>query len=431
MPNINDIDDMIEKDPEREKPLEENYDIKKSTFRLDKPKVEQFFSKKKILIVFGVIGILSVVLVLTIRSAKHEKIESEKSTLAARNTFDVTEEISEKSTKTNIPEDAAALQNTENTGMPETTTLEQYESMLGPQYENNESFSTEETVSDSNTYSDEAVGTENRKKYGKSPINFKSKTEVVTTGTTSPEQQMIIPQQTQETRNQVTDTTQNRQESKQKFVETQRSKSFYSRNTVVPPMAKYELKAGTMIPAVLITAINSDLPGEIIAQVTSDVHDFATLKHILIPMGSRIIGRYDSNVTYGQNRLLIVWDRIIFPNGNTLVLDNYQGVDLLGNSGMKGKVNNHFWKLLRSVILSAGINMAAGRLESLNVNVGNSSRVSIGRGTSDAAGNIETIGSRMVEKDLNQQPTIKIKRGSRFNIFVNSDMALPVYSGRN
>ena len=77
--------------------------------------------------------------------------------------------------------------------------------------------------------------------------------------------------------------------------------------------------------------------------------------------------------------------------------------------------------------------MAAGRLEDINVNVGNSSRarVSIGRGASDAAGNIETIGSRMVEKDLNQQPTIKIRRGSRFNIFVNTDMVLPVYSGRN
>ena len=150
--------------------------------------------------------------------------------------------------------------------------------------------------------------------------------------------------------------------------------------------------------------------------MTNDVHDFRTLKHTLIPKGSRIIGRYDSNVTYGQNRLLVVWDRIIFPNGNTLALDNYQGVDLLGNSGMKGKVNNHFWKLLRSVILSAGINVAAGRLEDINVNVGSSSkaRVSIGRGASDASGNVETIGSRMVEKDLNQQPTIKIKRGSRF-----------------
>lgn len=445
MSEINDIDDIIEEDLDKEKPIDENYQVKKSTFRMDKPKIEQFFDRKKILVVLGVIGILSVVLALTVKPAKQEKDNSEKTPLATANTLDITEEVPEDPTAINITENPTAIQDGQ-TGIPDTTTLDQYDSMLGPQYLDNESFSPGATSSYStgnNTYNDDSASViqDAKKSYGKSPINFRSKTETTTTNTLSPEQQMMLqqgtqetPQQVQETRgNQVIDTTQNRQESKRKFIETQRNKSYYSTNTVMPPMSRYELKTGTMIPAVLLTAINSDLPGEIIAQVTSDVHDFKTLKHTLIPMGSRIIGRYDSNVTYGQNRLLVVWDRIIFPNGNTMALDNYQGVDLLGNSGMKGKVNNHFWKLLRSVILSAGINVAAGRLEDINVNVGSSSkaRVSIGRGASDASGNIETIGSRMVEKDLNQQPTIKIKRGSRFNIFVNSDMVLPVYGGRN
>ncbi len=445
MSEINDIDDIIEEDLDKEKPIDENYQVKKSTFRMDKPKIEQFFDRKKILVVLGVIGILSVVLALTVKPAKQEKDNSEKTPLATANTLDITEEVPEDPTAINITENPTAIQDGQ-TGIPDTTTLDQYDSMLGLQYSDNESFSLGATSSYStgnSTYNDDSASViqDAKKSYGKSPINFRSKTETTTTNTLSPEQQMMLqqgtqetPQQVQETRgNQVIDTTQNRQESKRKFIETQRNKSYYSTNTVMPPMSRYELKTGTMIPAVLLTAINSDLPGEIIAQVTSDVHDFRTLKHTLIPMGSRIIGRYDSNVTYGQNRLLVVWDRIIFPNGNTLALDNYQGVDLLGNSGMKGKVNNHFWKLLRSVILSAGINVAAGRLEDINVNVGSSSkaRVSIGRGASDASGNIETIGSRMVEKDLNQQPTIKIKRGSRFNIFVNSDMVLPVYGGRN
>ena len=445
MSEINDIDDIIEEDLDKEKPIDENYQVKKSTFRMDKPKIEQFFDRKKILVVLGVIGILSVVLALTVKPAKQEKDNSEKTPLATANTLDITEEVPEYPTAINITENPTAIQDGQ-TGIPDTTTLDQYDSMLGPQYLDNESFSPVATSSYStgnSTYNDDSASViqDAKKSYGKSPINFRSKTETTTTNTLSPEQQMMLqqgtqetPQQVQETRgNQVIDTTQNRQESKRKFIETQRNKSYYSTNTVMPPMSRYELKTGTMIPAVLLTAINSDLPGEIIAQVTSDVHDFKTLKHTLIPMGSRIIGRYDSNVTYGQNRLLVVWDRIIFPNGNTMALDNYQGVDLLGNSGMKGKVNNHFWKLLRSVILSAGINVAAGRLEDINVNVGSSSkaRVSIGRGASDASGNIETIGSRMVEKDLNQQPTIKIKRGSRFNIFVNSDMVLPVYGGRN
>ena len=445
MSEINDIDDIIEEDSDKEKPIDENYQVKKSTFRMDKPKIEQFFDRKKILVVLGVIGILSVVLALTVKPAKQEKDNSEKTPLATANTLDITEEVPEDPTAINITENPTAIQDGQ-TGIPDTTTLDQYDSMLGPQYSDNESFSPGTTSSYStgnSTYNDDSASViqDAKKSYGKSPINFRSKTETTTTNILSPEQQMLLQQGTQETSqqveetrgNHVIDTTQNRQESKRKFIETQRNKSYYSTNTVMPPMSRYELKTGTMIPAVLLTAINSDLPGEIIAQVTSDVHDFRTLKHTLIPMGSRIIGKYDSNVTYGQNRLLVVWDRIIFPNGNTLALDNYQGVDLLGNSGMKGRVNNHFWKLLRSVILSAGINMAAGRLEDINVNVGNSSRarVSIGRGASDASGNIETIGSRMVEKDLNQQPTIKIRRGSRFNIFVNTDMMLPVYSGRN
>jgi conjugation trbI family protein len=449
MPEINDIDDIIEEDSEKEKPINENYEVKKSTFKMDRPKIEQFFDRKKILIVLGIIGVLSVVLALTLKPAKQEKDNGEKTPLATSNTIDITEEVPEDVQPVDIVEDPNAIQNGQQ-GIPETTTLDQYDSMLGPQYSDNESYSagTPSSYSSENSaYGDDSTAgmggiQDTKKSYGKSPIGFNSKKESTTSNTSSNEQQImvqqqgiqpILPQQQEIRENQVTDTTQNRQESKRKFIETQRNKSYYSTNTVMPPLSRYELKTGTMIPAVLLTAINSDLPGEIMAQVTNDVHDFRTLKHTLIPKGSRIIGRYDSNVTYGQNRLLVVWDRIIFPNGNTLALDNYQGVDLLGNSGMKGKVNNHFWKLLRSVILSAGINVAAGRLEDINVNVGSSSkaRVSIGRGASDASGNIETIGSRMVEKDLNQQPTIKIKRGSRFNIFVNSDMVLPVYGGRN
>ena len=348
MSEINDIDDIIEEDLDKEKPIDENYQVKKSTFRMDKPKIEQFFDRKKILVVLGVIGIISVVLALTVKPAKQEKDNSEKTPLATANTLDITEEVPEDPTAINITENPTAIQDGQ-TGIPDTTTLDQYDSMLGPQYSDNESFSPGATSSYStgnSTYNDDSASViqDAKKSYGKSPINFRSKTETTTTNTLSPEQQMMLqqgtqetPQQVQETRgNQVIDTTQNRQESKRKFIETQRNKSYYSTNTVMPPMSRYELKTGTMIPAVLLTAINSDLPGEIIAQVTSDVHDFRTLKHTLIPMGSRIIGKYDSNVTYGQNRLLVVWDRIIIPNGNTLALDNYQGVDLLRNSRMKG-----------------------------------------------------------------------------------------------
>ena len=225
------------------------------------------------------------------------------------------------------------------------------------------------------------------------------------------------------------ETDQNRQESKRNFISTQRTESFYSSNVKIPALGRYEIKTGELISAVLITGITSDLPGDVVAQITRDVKDYRTMKHILIPMGTRVIGKYDSSITYGQDRVLVVWQRLVFPDGSTLALDNMQGVDLVGNAGLKGKVNNHFWKLLRSVVLSAGINMAAGALESVNVNVNSSSksRVTVGTGASDAANNVKTIGERLVEKDLNRQPTIIIKQGSRFNIFVNKDIVLSPY----
>ena len=166
-----------------------------------------------------------------------------------------------------------------------------------------------------------------------------------------------------------------------------------------------------------------------IAQVRENVYDYRTGKYILIPMGTKIVGKYDSSITYGQNRVLLIWQRLVFPNGSTLVLDNIQGVDLLGNAGLKGKTNNHFWKLMRSVLLSSAINMASGSLESFNVNIEarSRSRVNIGTGASDAAQNIRSIGERMVEKDLNRQPTIEIKRGKKFNIFVSKDIILSPY----
>ena len=255
---------------------------------------------------------------------------------------------------------------------------------------------------------------------------------------TKNEQESIQPGLSQDlsqstpTNNQLNDNDQNRQEAKRNFVSNLRNEPYYSSNTRIPALGKYELKTGDLIPSALITAINSDLPGDIVAQVTRDVKDYRTMKHTLIPMGSRIIGKYDSSVTYGQNRVLVVWQRIVFPDGSHLVLDNFQGVDLLGNTGLKGKTNNHFWKILRSVILSAGINMATGTLESVNVNIDGSSRsrVNVEAGANDAANNIKSIGERLVEKDLNRQPTIMIKQGHRFNIFVNKDIILSPYRGQ-
>ena len=424
---IKDIDDIVEETPEKESPLEEDYNnIKKSTFKIKKPYVEQFFDKKKIIGVLLIIVIISLIFAFTKPPKKQEENNEKNLNTAGKNTFDVYEELPKVDKQNNIPIDENNQNNQENSQI-ETTSLDKYDDMLGEQYDDHE------TTADLNFSESNNASQDNKKSWRKSSIDFKKNngnTNINTGNNVSAEQQQIlIPPQQQKQTEQTIDTTPNRQESKRNFVETKRNKSFYSTNTIMPSLSRYEIKAGTMIPAILLTSINSDLPGQILAQVTMDVHDFKTLKHTLIPKGSRIIGRYDSNVTYGQNRLLVVWDRIIFPNGQSLLLDNFQGVDVLGNAGLKGKTNNHFWKLLRSVVLSAGINMAAGALESVNVNVSSSSksRVTIGTGASDVANNVKSIGERLVEKDLNRQPTIQIKRGSRFNIFVDVDMVLPVY----
>lgn len=222
---------------------------------------------------------------------------------------------------------------------------------------------------------------------------------------------------------------QNRQVSKQNFLNTQ-SGSFVSTKMLNRNYSRFELKTGHIIHGIMITGVNSDLPGQVLAQVSRNVYDSVTGKHLLIPMGTKIYGVYDSNVTYGQNRLLLVWQRLVFPNGFSLELENMQGVDLMGNSGFKGRVNNHFLKLLRSVLLSSAIATASGRLDSINVdvNTGNRSRVSIGTGASNASEKIQSIGERLVEKDLNRQPTIYVKKGYKFNIIVNKDLILVPYN---
>jgi len=116
----------------------------------------------------------------------------------------------------------------------------------------------------------------------------------------------------------------------------------YSANLPIPQQFPYELKAGTIIPGIMLTGINSDLPGNVIAQVSENVWDTATGRHVLIPKGTRILGVYDSQVTFGQRRVLLVWNRLIFPNGTTLDISGSPGVDQAGYSGLSGRVNEHW-----------------------------------------------------------------------------------------
>lgn len=215
----------------------------------------------------------------------------------------------------------------------------------------------------------------------------------------------------------------NGQKEKKKFVDDPSRKKMYNSSYLVDKISKYEVKAGGIIPGVMLTGINSDLPGTMTANIREDVYDTVTGKHLLLPKGARIIGKYSSSVTFGQSRLLVVWQRIIFPNGKSLNLDNFEGVDMTGYSGLVGKVDNHTLRLFQGVVLSSVLGAAAGITDS-NSNDENNWRHDAGQGAGEQ---IIRIGDVIANKLLKVQPTIIIKPGSRFNIIVNSDLILEPY----
>ena len=145
----------------------------------------------------------------------------------------------------------------------------------------------------------------------------------------------------------------NGQGAKKRFFNEDIKDARYLSSRVVPKISPYELKRGSVIPATLITGINSDLPGQVTAQVSQNVYDSATGRHLLIAQGSKLFGRYDSNVSFGQGRVLVVWTDIIFPDGSTLQLEGMAGTDAGGYSGFKDRINNHYLRTFGSAILVA------------------------------------------------------------------------------
>lgn len=201
------------------------------------------------------------------------------------------------------------------------------------------------------------------------------------------------------------------------------STSFYLPSVVQAPISEFEVKAGTNIPGVLITGINSDLRGEIVAQVREDVFDSVTGNYLLIPMGARLIGNYETSIGYAQNRVLVAWNRLIFPDGSSIDLQGMIGTDTSGYAGLKDKVNNHTPRVLNAILigslLTAGARIATGGIDE------NASFSQLAG--SGIAENILNATTRITEKNLNIKPTIEIPPGKPFNIFVNKDMVLKPY----
>jgi type IV secretion system protein VirB10 len=207
----------------------------------------------------------------------------------------------------------------------------------------------------------------------------------------------------------------------------------YSTNTRRAPLAEMELKAGSVIPGLLLTGLNSDLPGTVIGQVSENVWDTASGRFLLIPQGTRILGVYDSRITQGQKRVAIVWNRLIYPDGSSLNIEGSPGTDLGGYSGIKGRVDNHYGQLLAAALFTSVFatlaDVAAGDSSNSNSNDDDKSASDV---LAETAGvTIANIGSRLAERALDIQPTIVIKPGSRFNVMVQQDVvfAQPWRSG--
>jgi len=187
------------------------------------------------------------------------------------------------------------------------------------------------------------------------------------------------------------------------------------------PRSPYELRAGSVIPATLISGINADLPGQIIAQIAQPVYDTPTGRYLLLPQGSRLIGTYSSEIAYGQNRILIAWQRIIFPDGKAMDIGTMPGADSAGYAGFNDRINNHYWRVFSSAFLMsgviAGVNISQDKSNSSN----NSQRAS--DAMSEALGQVlgQTI-SQMVSRNLNIAPVLEIRPGYRFNVTVTKDM---------
>ena len=198
----------------------------------------------------------------------------------------------------------------------------------------------------------------------------------------------------------------------------------YSKYTVNSPRSIFELKSGTLLPCVLISGLNSDLPGNMTAQVSENVFDTATGRYFLIPRGSRLIGTYDNQISYGQSRVLVMWSRLIFPDGSSLVLDNLKGADQSGYSGFKGAVNRHWGSIISSALfvslLGAGVELAAPTNN--NNRDTNDPRTILAENAASAVA--EAI-AQIIQREANRQPTIKIKPGYRFMIFVQHDIIFP------
>lgn len=222
-------------------------------------------------------------------------------------------------------------------------------------------------------------------------------------------------------------TVQNQQERKQAFLAGTADPSARQAAALQPPASPYTLMAGTLIPAALLSGINSDLPGQVIAHVTETVYDSATGRYVLIPQGTRLMGRYDSQVAFGQRRLLLVWTRMILPDTSSIALDRLPGIDPAGYAGLEDGVEWHWGRVLSAAAMSTLLGVGAElAVTDRTGNAGRADRAMAAAGDSvqDTA---NQVGQELSRRNISIQPTLTIRPGFPMRVMVHKDLVLRPY----
>jgi type IV secretion system protein TrbI len=216
-------------------------------------------------------------------------------------------------------------------------------------------------------------------------------------------------------------TLQTAQDKKLAFLNVKPDGSIYNAHSLQKPVSPFTLMAGSIIPASLVTGLNSDLPGFVIGQVTENVYDTVTGRYLLVPQGTKIIGKYDSVVAFGQKRALVIWQRLIRPDGSSLVIDNLPATDEGGYAGLEDKVDYHTWALLKGIALATLLGVGT------EVSIGNNENDIIAAIRQSAQENINQAGQQFVQRQLDVQPTLTVRPGWPLRILVHKDLVLDSY----
>jgi len=215
---------------------------------------------------------------------------------------------------------------------------------------------------------------------------------------------------------------QNMQDRKTAFLNASTDRRTVNEDRLQAKASPYVVQAGTVIPAALITGIRSVLPGQITAQVTEAVYDTPTGQYLLIPQGAKLIGQYDSSVAFGQSRVLLVWTRLIMPDGASIVLERQPGADAKGYAGLEDQVDYHWWELAKAAVLSTLLSVGA---EADTSNSENNLAQAIRMGASNS---VSQTGQQIVERQLNIRPTLTIRPGFPVRVIVTRDLVLAPYA---